>query len=136
MDGNGVSTSSGSCAQGGRQGQPTTSPPPENDGIWLCPAVVSLSAAEIEAALYAFSDLPGDVADATSKAVREELSFIVARYGTVLIECAAGCLATGGPASIPRLLSVIGLGADDSPSHDRMTWCQAQSAILLRAQAA
>lgn len=95
----------GSCAADGREGRSTTAPPPETDAIWLCPAVVSLGVAEIAAALYAFSDVAHDVTNDDPKAVRDDLRYIVARYGTALIESVAEWLVISGPAPIPWLLA-------------------------------
>ena len=136
MDGNGAGSGPGSHAADGWQGEPTAVPLPEPDGIWLCPAVVSLNAAEIEAALFAFSDLTDDETSQDLKATRDDLRSIVARYGTALIECAAECLAMSGAAAIPRFIASIGVAPDRNPSADRLALCRQQSLLLLRADAA
>ena len=74
MSGSGVSSGSASCAADGGLGPSTRARPTAAEAIWLCPSVVSLTAAEITAALYAFSDLMDDVTDHSCKAVRDELS--------------------------------------------------------------
>jgi hypothetical protein len=89
MNGNGLSSGFASCAPDGLPGEPTAPPPTTAEAIWLCPSVVSLTGAEIRAALDAFSDLMDNVTDHDGKAVRDELSFIVARYGTAMIESVA-----------------------------------------------
>lgn len=98
--------------------------------------MVSLSAAEIVAALYTFADMADDVTNHDLKAVRDDLFYIVARYGTALIESVAEWLVYVRPASIPWLLAAIGIGPDRSPSADRFAWCQEQSLLLLRGEAA
>lgn len=98
--------------------------------------MVSLSAPEIVAALYAFSDLADDVTNHDLKSIRDDLCYVVARYGTALIECAAEWLEMSGPASIPWFLAGIGLGPHHTASADRLCWCREQSLLLLRAEAA
>ena len=136
MDGNGVSRRSGSCPADGGLGESTPAQPVAAEAIWLCPSVVSLTGAEITAALYGFSDLVDDVTDHTCKAVRDELSFIVARYGTFMIEHVADWLVIYGAASLHEHLTAIHSDLDRSPSADRMPRCQQQCALLLRASAA
>jgi len=110
--------------------------PTAAEAIWLCPALVSLTGGEITAALYAFSDLVEDETGLDRKAVRDELSCIVARYGTAMIEHVAEWLVIYGSASLHEFLTAIYAGVDRSPSADRMTRCQEQSFLLLRAEAA
>jgi hypothetical protein len=87
MDGNEAPSGPSSCAANGGPDQSTAALPTAAEEIWLCPSVVSLTAAEITAALYAFSDLMDEMTNHACKAVvRDELSFIVARYGTAMIE--------------------------------------------------
>ena len=136
MGGNEASSGPGTRAGRGGPGQSTAEPPTAAEEIWLCPSVVSLTAAEITAALYAFSELIDEMTNHACKAVvRDELSFIVARYGTAMIEHIAEWL-VAGPDYIPWLLNAIGVGPDLSPSADRLAWCREQSLLLLRAEAA
>jgi hypothetical protein len=67
------SSSDGNCAVDARQAQPTTAQQTTAEAIWLCSAVVSLTAAEIAAALYAYSDLMDEVTDHIYKVLRDEL---------------------------------------------------------------
>jgi hypothetical protein len=101
--------------------------------IWLCPAVVSLSAAEIAAALYAFSDLIDDVPQPTCAVVRGELSFVIARFGTAMIERAAESIAGNRKDRLLDLLTAFSARIDRSPSADRLDWCRRQADLILGA---
>ena len=68
--------------------------------------------------------------------MRDELSFIVARYGMLMIEHAAEWLVIYGEASLHEHLTAIAAELDRSPSADPRTRCQEQSLLLLRAEAA
>ena len=133
MGGNRAPGGSGSRAACGGLRESTTAQPTGAEAIWLCPSVVSLTAAEITAALYAFSDLMDDVTDHTCRAVRDELSFIVARYGTFMIEHIAEWLVIYGAASVPESLAAIGVDPNRSRSAGHLTRCQEQSVLLLHA---
>ena len=136
VDSNGVSRDSGTCPADGGPGKPTPAQQATAEAIWLCPAVVSLTAAEITAALYAFSDQVEDETGPDRKAMREELSCIVARYGTAMIEHVAEWLVIYGSDSMHEFLTAIYAEVARSPSVDRMTRCQEQSLLLLRAETA
>ena len=103
---------------------------------WLCPSPVSLATTDIAAALYAFSDLVTEVPEPEAAAVREELSFVVARYGTALIERVAEWLAFEDDARLPELLSVLGVELDRSRSVKRLTWCRQQGELAVGLDAA
>jgi hypothetical protein len=82
-----------------------------------------MTAAQVAAALYAFSDLTDDAPEATGAVVRDELSFVVARYGMAAIECAADWLAAKEGSVLTDLLEAIGRRLDRAVSQDRLGWC-------------
>jgi hypothetical protein len=104
--------------------------------IWLCPATVSMSAAEVVAALYAFSDLIEDVPEPSVAVLRDELSFVVSRYGTALIERAADWLAAACDVPLADLLEDVGNASDRPRSATRLSWCQKQGSMILAKDAA
>jgi hypothetical protein len=85
-----------------------------------------MTAAEVAAALYAFSDLMDEAAQASGAVIRDELSFVVARYGMVTIERVAEWLTVGKSPPIPEILTAPGRRLDRPLSRDRLTWCQRQ----------
>jgi hypothetical protein len=98
----------------------------------VCPAVVSLTPAEVVAALYAFSDLMDDVPEPSPAVLRDELSFIVARYGTAAIERIADWIAAqGSTRPIPHYLDAAHSRLDGSRSVARFEWCQRQVELRL-----
>jgi hypothetical protein len=99
--------------------------------VWVCPAPVLMTADDIAAALYAFSDLIADCADPSSATVRDEIRFLVAKYGTDSIERVADELASCGPEPLPSFPA----GAQDASrsTADRLVWCRRQAAGLLAA---
>lgn len=101
--------------------------------IWVCPAPVPMTADEIAAALYTFSDLIVDCADPSCATVRDELRFLVAKHGTDAIERAADWLAMCGPVPLPSLSSVASARENRLPVADRLAWCSRQAAALLTA---
>lgn len=118
----------------GQPGQARTPRASAAEPIWVCPAVVSLTPAEAVAALYAFSDLMDDVPEPSAAVLREELSFIVARYGTAAIERAAASIAAGDPGPLQRYLAAIGRRLDASLSAARIDWCQRQIVLMFGAE--
>ncbi len=100
------------------------------DPIWVCSAVVSLTAAEIVAALCAFSDLMDDVPEPSPAVLRDELSFVISRYGTVAIDCAAKCIATGNARPVPRYLNAVRERLDSCKSKARLDWCRTHVALV------
>lgn len=117
-----------------RPGQASKSRALTAEPIWVCPAVVSLTAAEIVAALYAFSDLIDEVPEPSADVARDELSFVVSRYGTVAIECAAECIATGNATPLLRCLAAIRGRLKGVPSAARLDWCRTQVALVFGAE--
>ena len=104
--------------------------------MWVCPAVVSMTAAEVAAALYAFSDLMDDDPEATRTVVRDELSYVVARYGMAAIEAAAAGLAAAKDGSFRAdVLEAIRRRFDQPISRDRLDWCHKQVALAFGAKA-
>lgn len=86
-----------------------------------------MTAAEIVAALYAFSDLMDEVAVPSPSAVREELSFLVSRYGTAMIGTIADRLAAAGSTSHPELDGTeVVVSIDSHQSAARLDWCRRQ----------
>lgn len=133
MRSNGVPAGTSSNAPLGRT---TTAAAAGAGAVWLCPAVVVLTAPEIAAALYAFSDLIDEVPEPTYQALRDELSFVIARYGTAMIEGVADWIALGEAASVSVFVAERIADRDRSASTDRLTWCQEHSLSLLSAEAA
>jgi hypothetical protein len=136
MKGNEAPSGSIEHAPGSRSGETEPLRYSESRTIWLCPSPVCLTATEIAAALYAFSDLISEAPEPATAAVREELSFVVARYGTALIEHVADWLTAESDARLPELLTDIGVGLDTARSVERMTWCLKQAELALGSQAA
>lgn len=99
--------------------------------IWVCPAVVSLSTAEIAAALYAFSDLMHDVPEPTRPVVRDELSFVITRYGTAMIERAAESIAGNRQDHLLHLLTGFSARLDEPSAAVRLDWCRRQVDLFL-----
>lgn len=58
--------------------------------MWVAPDSVELTAAEIAAALLAYSDLRQTCPDPTPAVLRGEVGYLVARYGTESIRRATG----------------------------------------------
>lgn len=86
-----------------------------------------MTTAQVAAALYAFSDLMDDAPEVTGPIVRDELSFVVARYGMTAIEFAANRLAAREASSpVQDFLSAIVRRLDRALSHDRLDWCHKQ----------
>jgi len=135
MSGNEVPPGSGHHAPLGRV-SPATTAASAAEAIWLCPTVVALTGLEITAALYAFSDLIHDVPEPTCRALREELSFLVARYGTAMIDGVADWIALSRATSASVVNTEVDGGQGQRPPADRLTWCQKQSLLLLSAEAA
>lgn len=99
--------------------------------VWVSPAPVALSIAAVAAALYAFSDLIDDQPEPGYSAVREELRFLVAQRGTMVIERVADLLALHGAGPLPTQLAAAHVSMDGRPLAARLTWCQQQAALLL-----
>lgn len=101
--------------------------------VWVIPAPVLLTADQVAAALYAFSELIDECASPTLSAVREEVGFVVARHGIDAIERITEWLAVRGPADLPALphLSVADMNHQQLPA--RLAWCREQSQLLLAA---
>jgi hypothetical protein len=104
-------------------------PEPASDAIWVCPAVVSMNAADVAAALYAFSDLFDEVTEPSGAVVRDEVSFIVARYGKAAIECAGEWLKAKDGEFVGEFLRSISERLVRAPSGDRLDWCQEHVAL-------
>lgn len=93
-----------------------------------------LTADQVVAALYAFSDLLDECTHPTASAVRDEVRFLVARHGADKIERVAEWLATRGPAPpVPPHTSLARMGHQPLPAQ--LAWCQRQSQLLVTADA-
>ena len=97
---------------------------PQASAVWVCPSAVILSADEIAAALYTYSDLADDYPEPSGRMVREEVRFLIARYGTAEIEAAAERVAGGQPR---RFVLVAGQARERLWSHSRLEWCRRQA---------
>jgi hypothetical protein len=88
---------------------------------------------QITAALYVLSSLADDCPAPTLASVRDELRFVIARYGTALIEQVTSWLAGQAPA--PRLALVPDGALCKTHGHrtDRLAWCQQQGRLLIDA---
>jgi hypothetical protein len=95
-----------------------------------------MTAAEVAAALYAFSDLIDEVTEPSGAVVREELSFIAARYGKAAIECAVESLEASDSELVGEFLRGLGEQLARMPSHDRLDWCQKHVASAFSPEAA
>jgi hypothetical protein len=132
MNGNEVATGSTRPEPGSRPVRATrTTDDLVGEAIWVCPAVVSLTAAEIAAALYAFSDLIEEIAEPSCAVVREELSFVIARYGAAMIERAAESIAGSPESLLFDPLAAIDGQLDGAPSAVRLDWCRRQADLVL-----
>lgn len=95
--------------------------------VWVCPTVVSLTTTEVLAALYALSDLMDEVPEPSPVVVRDELSFLVIRYGVAMIGRIADWLWGEGSNSLPESpMKGVEVPVDRSPSADRLDWCRRQ----------
>jgi hypothetical protein len=103
--------------------------------VWVTPAAVFLTADQVAAALYAFSELIDEYAHPTVAAVREEVRFLVARHGADEIEHVAELLAAHGPANPSDLTHASVIGLDRQLLPARLAWCRRQSQLLLAADA-
>lgn len=121
----------------------TTNPRPQAPGsdspaaaaVWVIPAPVLLTADQVAAALYAFSDLIGECADPTVSVVREELRFLLARHGADAIERIAEWIEANGPARLPGSLRASVKLTNRQALRARLGWCRQQSQTLLAAGA-
>jgi hypothetical protein len=94
-----------------------------------------MTAAEVAAALYAFSDLMDDVPEATSAVVRDEISFVVARYGMAAIERVTDWIASKEVSPpVQEFLFAVGRRLDRARSHDRLDWCHKHVALAFGAE--
>lgn len=88
--------------------------------ITVCPDPVVLSADQVTAALFTWSELPADTDAPRVSWLRDDLAYIVATYGTATIDTAA------------RRMSDTVAG---SPwLADRLAWCRRATAALTGAR--
>ena len=92
--------------------------------VWVCPSAVTLSAEEIAAALYAYSDLADNYPEPSVRMVREEVRFLIARHGTAGIEAAAKGVARAQP---DRRKLVPSQASERPWSPSRLEWCRRQA---------
>jgi hypothetical protein len=88
--------------------------------ITVCPDPVVLSADQVTAALFTWSELPADTDAPRVSWLREDLAYIVATWGTARIEAAALRL----PATV----------AETPWLADRLAWCRRAAAALTGAR--
>jgi hypothetical protein len=88
-----------------------------------------MSACEIVAALYVFSDLMDEVPEPSRDILREELSFVVTRYGTALIGLVAEWMTEASNSCLELSISEVGLRIDRLPSARRLAWCRLQAGL-------
>jgi hypothetical protein len=101
----------------------------------VIPAPALLTANQVAATLYAFSDLIDECADPALAAVREEVCFLVARHGADAIEQVAEWIATRGAAQLPTSLRASVARIDRHAMSARLAWCRRKSQLLLAADA-
>ena len=114
-----------------RPGLPRPDSAADNASIWVTPAPVLLTADQVAAALYAFSELIDECADPALSAVREEIRFLVARHGADAIEHIADWLAIRGLAPFPASLHANPARKGRRSPKARLAWCRQQSQLLL-----
>jgi hypothetical protein len=122
---------------GGSPGHVIAEPnPAANTTIWVTPVPVLLTADQVAAALYAFSDLADECPQPASAAVSEEVRFLVARHGADAIERAAEWLAVHGATPIPASLHARANRHGHGAQSARLAWCREQSQLLLATEGA
>jgi hypothetical protein len=104
-------------------------------GGWVCPESVVMSAEQITAALYAFSDLRDTHPDPTASTVRGEVGFLIARHGTEAIDRAARWITEHGHG---RVLASPGGSAPAVIMHldkyaDHLAWSARQAVKMCTA---
>lgn len=101
--------------------------------VWVIPSPVLLTADQVAAALYAFSELIDECASPALPALREEVRYVVARHGTDAIERIAERIAAHGIAQLPDSLGASVARVDHRARRARLAWSRHQSQLLLAA---
>ncbi len=99
-----------------------------NRAVWVCPSPVPLTAGDIAAALYAYSDIDDIPPRPDRPAIIAELEFVVARIGTLAIEQTAARLAGQRPESLPACAEDTCV---DNPAASRLAWCQQIARMMM-----
>lgn len=108
---------------------PTPSAP--NQAVWVCPSPVPLTADEVAAALFCYSDLYKECEHPDRAAIIAEIESIVARVGTQAIEHTFAWITVHGPDSLPVPDGDGQIWLRPLEADARLTWCQQQADLVL-----
>lgn len=102
-----------------------------NQAVWICPSPVPLTADDIAAALFCYSDLYSERLHPDRAAVLAEIESIVARVGTAAVEHTAAWLSVHGPDSLPAPEGDGQVWLSPVEADARLTWCQQYADLVL-----
>lgn len=102
-----------------------------NQAVWVCPSPVPLTADEIAAALFRYSDLYSECPHPDRAEIIAEIESIVARVGAQAIEHTAAWLSVHGPDSLPVPAGNGQTWLSPVKADARLTWCQQQADLAL-----
>lgn len=97
----------------------------------MCPPPVPLTADDIAAALFSYSELYTECQHPDRAAIIAEIESIVARVGTQAIEHTVAWITVNGPDSLPAAEDDGQVGLSPIEADARLTWCRHQADRLL-----
>lgn len=107
------------------------SPGAPNQAVWVCPSPVPLTADDIAAVLFCYSDLYNERRHPDRAAIIAEAESIVARVGTQAIEHTVAWISVHGPDSLPVPEGDGQVWLSPVEAAARLAWCQQQADTLL-----